>query len=82
MTKARRVYIDSNVLRLRRTAKGWTMSDLARQMGVEVSTTARWEHRGWVTRKYVIPLAEALGIEADEIVRQEPEDDQSSGRAT
>lgn len=75
MAKPKRVYIDTVTLRALRDAKGWTMSDLARQIGVEVSTTARWEHRGWLAPKYVPHLAGALGVEPDEITVPSPDDE-------
>ncbi len=37
--------LDQKIKRLRRK-KGWTQEDLAREMGVSLSTVQRWEKKG------------------------------------
>ena len=69
MAKPRSYRVNIPRLRALREARGWTMSDLARRMGMEVSTTARWENgTNRIRVSYLETLADTLGVEPDELI--------------
>jgi transcriptional regulator with XRE-family HTH domain len=47
-----------------RRAKGWTQTDLAREVGVSFSTIQAWERGSQPRPRHVARLAEVLGINA------------------
>jgi transcriptional regulator with XRE-family HTH domain len=63
-------------LRELRTARGWTLDQLARESGVSASTISRIEtgHRR-LGLDQLVPLARALGRSVDELVEPAPDDD-------
>lgn len=58
-------HLKEKVRRLRKTA-GWTQEDLAREIGVSLSTVQRWERQGGeptrLARRELIRLFEEQGI--------------------
>jgi transcriptional regulator with XRE-family HTH domain len=69
MAKLRSYKVNIERLRELRLQKGWTMSDLARIMKMEVSTTARWENGKNRMRASFLPIvAETLGVEPSELI--------------
>ncbi len=46
-----------------RIAKGWTQSELARQVGVSVNTVQAWERGARIRPSNLIRLAAALSVE-------------------
>ena len=69
MAKVKSYRVNRERLRALRLAKGWTMSDLARVMKMEVSTTARWENGKHRMRATYLPIvAEALGADPSELI--------------
>lgn len=58
-------------LRELREAKNWTWSDLARQLGTEVSTPPKWERGQTQPRPRMLErLAEVFNVEVDELVEE------------
>jgi len=53
-----------------RKIKGWAQEDLAREMGVSLSTIQRWEKRGGnptrLARRELTKLFKEAGIEVDD----------------
>ena len=79
MAKARSYRVNRERLRELRLAKNWTMSDLARVMKMEVSTTARWENGSHRIRSSYLPiLAETLGVEPSELILTDEEPEASA----
>lgn len=69
MAKPRSYRVNIPRLRALREARGWTMSDLARRMRMEVSTTARWENgTNRIRVAYLETLADTLDVDPDELI--------------
>ena len=53
-----------------RRRKGWTQEDLAREIGVSLSTVQRWERQGGkptrLARRALKNLSQEAGIESDD----------------
>lgn len=59
-------------LRELREKKGWSIRDLARQLGCEVSTPARWEHGQLTPRRRTLErLADTFQVEVEELLEDE-----------
>lgn len=61
--------LNTKVKKLRRI-KGWAQEDLAREMGVSLSTIQRWESRGGnptrLARRELRKIFKEAGIEVDD----------------
>ena len=53
-----------------RKKKGWTQEDLAREIGISLSTVQRWERKGGkpirLARRQLERLFQEVGIESDD----------------
>lgn len=63
----------SEFIRTKREALGLTQAELARKVGVFESEVRMWERGMLPDSKYLLKLADALQVEADEILRGEEE---------
>ncbi|MGH2461585.1 MAG: helix-turn-helix domain-containing protein [Chloroflexota bacterium] len=63
-----------------RIAKGWTQSELARQVGVSVNTVQAWERGAGIRPRNLTRLAGALGIEPLRLVNEIEEWREASSR--
>lgn len=57
-----------NRVKSERSLKGWTQSELAEKVSVNVSTVIRWESGGSIPQEKMIKLRELFGCDLDWLI--------------